>query len=81
MSKKERAGILFLEDILYAIEKIERYTEDLPFEKLCENETESGNHWRSFKKCSGESKTQIYFCGMERGNRFQECSDSQLFWY
>ena len=38
MSKKERDHILFLEDILNAIEKIERYTENLMFEELCEND-------------------------------------------
>lgn len=38
MSKKERDYILFLEDILNAIEKIERYTKNLTFEKLCEND-------------------------------------------
>jgi len=38
MSKKERDYILFLEDILNAIEKIERYTKNLTFKKLCEND-------------------------------------------
>ncbi|MCX5810105.1 MAG: DUF86 domain-containing protein [Proteobacteria bacterium] len=38
MSKKERDYILFLEDILNAIEKIERYTKNLTLEKLCEND-------------------------------------------
>ena len=32
-----RDYILFLEDILSAIEKIEMYTKGLNFEKLCEN--------------------------------------------
>ncbi len=38
MSKKERDYILFLEDIRNAIEKIERYTKNITFEKLCEND-------------------------------------------
>jgi uncharacterized protein with HEPN domain len=38
MSKKVRDYTLFLEDALNALEKIERYTESLTFEKLCENE-------------------------------------------
>ena len=38
MSKKARDYTLFLEDVLSAIEKIERYTKNLTFEKLCEND-------------------------------------------
>ncbi len=37
MPEKKRDYILFLEDILSAIEKIEMYTKELNFEKLCEN--------------------------------------------
>ena len=37
MPKKKRDYILFLEDILSAIEKIEMYTRELSFEKFCEN--------------------------------------------
>jgi len=37
MPKKNRDYILFLEDIMSAIEKIELYTKELNFEKFCEN--------------------------------------------
>ncbi len=37
MSKKGRDYILFLNDILNAIKKIEMYTKDLSFEDLCHN--------------------------------------------
>ena len=38
MSKKGRDYILFLEDILKAIEKIELYTKALSFTKFCDND-------------------------------------------
>ncbi len=38
MSKKKRDIILFLEDIVTAIEKIERYTINLTFDDLCKND-------------------------------------------
>jgi len=38
MPKKARDYTLFLEDVLNAIEKIERYTKNLTFEKLCKND-------------------------------------------
>lgn len=38
MSKKRRDYILFIEDILTCIEKIERYTSKLSFEDFCGNE-------------------------------------------
>jgi len=38
MSKKEREYILFLEDILNAIEKIELYTKELSFAEFCDND-------------------------------------------
>ena len=38
MSKKGRDTLLFVEDILDAIEKIERYTRNLTFEDLREND-------------------------------------------
>ena len=38
MFKKARDYTLFLEDILNAIEKIERYTKNFTFGKLCEND-------------------------------------------
>ena len=38
MSKKERDYSLFLEDILTAIEKIEKYTKDLSFKEFCRND-------------------------------------------
>lgn len=37
MSEKRRDHLLFLEDILEAIRKIEEYTEDLTFNQFCEN--------------------------------------------
>jgi len=37
MSEKERDYLLFLEDILNAIEKIEIYMTELSFEKFCAN--------------------------------------------
>ena len=37
MSEKERDYLLFLEDILNAIEKIETYITELSFEKFCAN--------------------------------------------
>ena len=37
MPKQKRDYILFFEDILNAIEKIERYTRKLSFKKFCEN--------------------------------------------
>ena len=37
MPKKKRDYILFLEDILSAIEKIEIYTRELSFKEFCEN--------------------------------------------
>ncbi|MHB8482961.1 MAG: HepT-like ribonuclease domain-containing protein [Nitrospiria bacterium] len=37
MSKKRRDHILFLEDILEAIRKIEEYTKGISFKKFCEN--------------------------------------------
>ena len=37
MPEKKRDYILFLEDILSAIKKIEIYTSELSFEKFCEN--------------------------------------------
>ena len=37
MSEKERDYLLFLEDILNAIEKIEIYITELSFEKFCAN--------------------------------------------
>ena len=37
MPEKKRDYILFLEDILSAIEKIEMYTKELKFKKFCEN--------------------------------------------
>ncbi len=38
MAKKSRGHIHFIEDILNAIEKIERYTKGLTFEDLSQNE-------------------------------------------
>jgi uncharacterized protein with HEPN domain len=38
MSKKGRDYILFLNDILNAIKKIEMYTKDLSFEVFCHND-------------------------------------------
>ncbi len=38
MSKKGRDYVLFLNDILNAIKKIERYTKDLSFEDFCNND-------------------------------------------
>ena len=38
MSKKSRDYILFIEDILIAVEKIERYTRSLSFEEFCKND-------------------------------------------
>jgi len=38
MSKKNRDHSLFLEDILTAIEKIERYTKDLSFDRFSKND-------------------------------------------
>ena len=38
MSDKGRDYLLFLEDILIAVEKIEKYTEGLSFEEFCSYE-------------------------------------------
>lgn len=38
MSRRERDYILFLEDILTAIEKIEKYTKDLSLKEFCKND-------------------------------------------
>ena len=38
MPEKERRFIFFLEDILTAIDKIEKYTKDSTFEDLCQND-------------------------------------------
>jgi len=38
MSDKRRDYLLFLEDILIAVEKIEKYTEGLSFEEFCSYE-------------------------------------------
>ena len=38
MSERKRDYLLFLEDILNAIEKIERYTKGLTFEALSKND-------------------------------------------
>jgi uncharacterized protein with HEPN domain len=38
MSKKEKDYIIFLEDILEAIEKIEKYTQNLTYQEFCKNE-------------------------------------------
>lgn len=37
MSKEKRDYILFLEDILNALEKIENYTKNLSFEEFADN--------------------------------------------
>jgi len=38
MSKQRRDYILFVEDILTCIEKIERYTSNISFEEFCRND-------------------------------------------
>jgi uncharacterized protein with HEPN domain len=38
MSKKRRGFLLFLEDIMASIEKLEKYTKDLSFDQFSKNE-------------------------------------------
>ena len=49
MSEKERDYLLFLEDILNAIEKIEIYTKELSFEDFCANSMASDAVVRNFE--------------------------------
>src|SRR4030066_1745144 len=49
MSDKKRDHILFLEDILNAIEKIERYTKGLTFEGLSKNDMAADAILRNFE--------------------------------
>ena len=49
MSERKRDYLLFLEDILSAIDKIERYTNDLTFEGLSQNEMAADAILRNFE--------------------------------
>jgi uncharacterized protein with HEPN domain len=49
MSERKREYLLFLEDILNAIEKIERYTSDLTFEGFSQNEMAADAILRNFE--------------------------------
>ena len=49
MSEKERDYLLFLEDILNAIEKIEIYTKELSFEDFCANSMAADAVIRNFE--------------------------------
>ena len=49
MSERKRDFILFLEDILNAVEKIERYSRDLTLEDLSKNEMAADAIMRNFE--------------------------------
>ena len=49
MSEKKRDHILFLEDILRAIEKVERYTKGLTLEGLRKNDMAADAILRNFE--------------------------------
>jgi len=49
MSERKRDSTLFLEDILNAIEKIERYSKDLTFENLSKNDMATDAILRNFE--------------------------------
>ena len=58
MSKDERDYILFLEDILNSIEKIQKYTKDLDFKAFSKNEMVIDAIVRNFE-IIGEAVTSI----------------------
>lgn len=49
MSERKRDYLLFIEDILKAVEKIERYTKGLSFEELGRNEMVADAVLRNFE--------------------------------
>ena len=59
MSEKNRDYILFLEDILKAIEKIERYTTGLTLEGLSKNDMTADAILRNFRSLAKQRKTYL----------------------